>query len=108
MNFQEVTQERWGDLESLFEGRGGPSHCWRMVWRPKPKGGGRMDSAAKKIALRGFVDDGTPVGPLGYEDGEPVAWRSIAPRDAYRRMMRLALDKRRGKGDESRAETTGG
>ena len=67
-----------------------------------------MDSAAKKIALRGFVDDGTPVGPLGYEDGEPVAWRSIAPRDAYRRMMRLALDKRRGKGDESRAETTGG
>lgn len=90
MNFQEVTQERWGDLESLFEGRGGPSHCWCMVWRPKPKGGGgRLDNAAKKIALRGFVDAGTPVGLLGYEGGEPVAWCSIAPRDAYRRMSRI-------------------
>ena len=89
MNFQEVTQERWGDLESLFEGRGGPSHCWCMVWRPKPKGGGRRDNAAKKGLLRGFVDTGTPVGLLGYENGDPVAWCSIAPRDAYRRMSRI-------------------
>ena len=90
MEFREVSPERWGDLEALFEGRGGPKYCWCMVWRPKPKGAGRMDNASKKRALRGFADAGTPIGLLGYQDGEPAAWCSIAPRDAaYRRMSRL-------------------
>ena len=89
MKFQEATKERWGDLESLFEGRGGPKHCWRVVSRPKPKGAGRLSNADKKGILRGFVEAGTPVGLLGYEDGEPVAWCSIAPRDSYRRMSRI-------------------
>lgn len=90
MDFQEATQERRGDPESLFEGRGGLKHCRRMAWRPKAKGVGRLSNAAKKGMPRGFVDSGTPVGLLGYEDGEPVAWRSIAPRDSYRRMSRTA------------------
>lgn len=90
MEFREVAPERWGDLEALFEGRGGPKYCWCMVWRPKPPGAAsRMDNAAKKAALRGFVDGGTPVGLLAYQGGVPVAWCSVAPRDAYRRMSRL-------------------
>jgi predicted GNAT family acetyltransferase len=36
--------------------------------------------------LRSRVADGGPVGILGYLEGEPVAWCSIAPRPTYRRL----------------------
>lgn len=32
------------------------------------------------------VDAGTPIGMLGYLDGTPVAWCSIAPRETYARL----------------------
>ncbi len=35
------------------------------------------------------VESGIPIGILGYRDGEPVAWCSIAPRDTYRRLSPL-------------------
>ena len=54
----------------------------------------RSDSAAKRAALRRRVAEGVPVGILGYVDGEPVAWCSIAPRETYR-----------GLGDVSQATT---
>ncbi len=82
--FQEVDAGRWADLERLFEAPGGPKHCWCMVWRSMPPGQRRSDSQAKKAALASRVHGGVPVGILGYLNGEPVAWCSIAPRDTYR------------------------
>jgi len=84
--FHEVGADRWRDLERLFEAPGGPKHCWCMVWRSMPCGTTRSDSRAKKAALEGRVRDCVPVGILGYLDGEPVAWCSIAPRATYRDM----------------------
>ena len=81
--FREVDRRSWGDLERLFESRGAPKYCWCMVWRPMPSAD-RSDSAAKRAALRRRVAEGVPVGILGYVDGEPVAWCSIAPRETYR------------------------
>ena len=83
--FHEVDRDRWVDLERLFMAPGGPKYCWCMVWRAMPKGGSRKDSSAKKAALESRVRDGTPIGILGYLDGEPVAWCSIAPPATYRR-----------------------
>ena len=74
---------RWDDLERLFESRGGPKYCWCMVWRSMPAGT-RGDQRAKKAELEQRVRGGVPVGILGYLDGEPVAWCSIAPRETYR------------------------
>ena len=79
-----MTADRWPDLEGLFESRGGPKYCWCMVWRRLPKGADRRDSRGKKAALEGRVRDGAPVGILGYLDGDPVAWCSVAPRATYR------------------------
>lgn len=86
IKFLEVDRSRWDDLEHLFESRGGPSYCWCMVWRPMPKGSSRSDRHAKKEGLRQQVLQGTPVGILGYVEGEPIAWCSIAPRDSYRKL----------------------
>ena len=81
--FREVDAERWPDLELLFESRGGPKYCWCMLWRAMP-GSRRGDAGAKKEALAQRVQSGVPVGILGYRDGEPAAWCSIAPRPTYR------------------------
>jgi len=80
-----VTPDRWRDLERLFERRGTLRGCWCMVFRagldgrvPKPAGPDR------KAALRALVEAGVPVGLLGYADGNPVAWCSVAPRETFR------------------------
>ena len=86
VKFFEVDRSRWDDLERLFESKGGPSYCWCMVWRPMPKGSSHSDRHAKKEGLRQQVLQGTPVGILGYVEGEPIAWCSIAPRDSYRKL----------------------
>ena len=44
----------------------------------------RGNRGAKKAALERRAREGVPVGILGYLDGEPVAWCSIAPRETYR------------------------
>ena len=83
LQFHEVDAGRWRDLERLFEAAGGPKYCWCMAWRPLP-GKLRTDPQAKKAALEHTVRQGVPVGILGYLDGEPVAWCSVAPRTTYR------------------------
>ena len=85
LEFAAVTPERWPDLARLFEGRGGPKHCWCMVWRELPSAL-RGDPAAKREALRDRVARGVPVGILAYAGGEPVAWCSVAPRETYREL----------------------
>ncbi len=82
--FHEVDSDRWGDLERLFESSGGPKYCWRMVWRSMPDATGRSDRRAKKAAMKQRIRENVPVGILGYVDGDPVAWCSIAPRETYR------------------------
>lgn len=82
--FHEVTPERWGDLERLFEAPGGPKYCWCMVWRSMARGESRSDSRAKKAALERRVKEGVPIGILGYVNKDPIAWCSIAPRATYR------------------------
>ncbi|WP_243451123.1 GNAT family N-acetyltransferase [Sphingosinicella sp. CPCC 101087] len=82
--FHEVDRVRWADLESLFEGRGGPSYCWCMAWRAKGAEAARMKGPERKAALERLVRDGVPIGIIGYLHDEPVAWCSIAPRPTYR------------------------
>lgn len=82
--FREVDRSRWGDLERLFESRGGPKSCWCMVWRAVGSEARKTDGRSRKSALKRRVDAGVPVGILAYLDEEPVAWCSIAPRETYR------------------------
>lgn len=84
-SFREVDENNWDDFVRLFEGRGCPSYCWCMVWRPM---GNRQEAsnADRKKAMQRIVKQGTPVGILAYEAGEPIAWCSIAPRASYSRL----------------------
>ncbi len=81
LEFHEVDASRWQDFELLFESRGGPKSCWCMVWRQGAKTSKGPD---RKVTMRRLVGDGTPIGLLGYSEGKPVAWCSIAPKETYR------------------------
>jgi uncharacterized protein YdhG (YjbR/CyaY superfamily)/GNAT superfamily N-acetyltransferase len=95
MVFREVTTATWTDFETLFEARGGPKNCWCMVWRATPKESRTVSGPGRKAAMKSRIDAGTPVGILGYQDGVPVAWCSIAPRDTYRPGLADNLDEDR-------------
>ena len=49
----------------------------------------RGDKKAKKAELEAQVQSGTPVGLLGYVDGEPVAWCPMAPRSTFRKLSQV-------------------
>jgi GNAT superfamily N-acetyltransferase len=82
--FRAVTPETLDDMSALFEGRGGPKQCWCMVWRNDIDGAPARPAAAdRRAAIERLVDARKPVGILGYDDGIPVAWCSIAPRPLF-------------------------
>lgn len=83
-NFQvkPVTPETWPDFEALFESRGGPKYCWCMAWRSMEQRSS-ASNADRKQALYAKLLSGTPIGLMGYADGQPVAWCSVAPRSTF-------------------------
>ena len=78
-----VTPANWPDLEQMFERRGGPGHCWCMVWRDMPARAAATP-ADRKAALQARVATDTPVGLILAVDGRPVGWCSIGPQDSFR------------------------
>src|SRR5918911_4385193 len=87
-----LTPERWDDFVDLFSRRGprggsrnAPAYgCWCMYWRDRSMSG---QGERKKRAMARLVRDGREPGLLAYEDGEPVGWISVAPREQYRVLL---------------------
>jgi GNAT superfamily N-acetyltransferase len=78
-----VTPERWHDLEKLFGPSGADGGCWCMWFRLRRMEFDRNSGKENKRALRQLVDSGEPPGLLGYVDGEPAGWVSLAPRKRF-------------------------
>ena len=86
LSFRPVTTTTKADFEALFDGPGGPKHCWCMVWRATAEEGRGTSGGVRRKQMLGRIDSGVPVGLIGYAEGEPVAWVSIAPKQTYRRL----------------------
>lgn len=84
--FKPVTRATAGDFEALFAGSGGPRPCWCMTWRATPDELKDNKGPARRKQMLGRIEAGVPVGLLGYAEGEPVAWVSVAPRDTFRNL----------------------
>ncbi|MDA1036377.1 MAG: GNAT family N-acetyltransferase [Chloroflexi bacterium] len=80
--FHPVDEDRWPDMRVLAEASPELSRCWCMEWRPMPDAD-RDNLPAREVALGGLVKRGVPIGILGYVDGDPIAWCSIAPKPTY-------------------------
>ena len=51
LTVREVTPAPWDDFRRLFERRGGPKHCWCMVWRSTPEEARKTDGASRKAFM---------------------------------------------------------
>ena len=84
--FKPVTKSTAKDFEAVFAGPGGPKYCWCMAWRATPEEIREGKGPARREQILGRIADSVPVGLVGYDDGEPVAWVSIAPRNTFRNL----------------------
>jgi GNAT superfamily N-acetyltransferase len=83
-----VDAARWDDLVTLFGPIGACAGCWCMWWRIPGPEFSRGRNAGNRAALESLVRAGEPVGLLGYAGDVPVGWAALAPRPAYRRVLR--------------------
>lgn len=84
LRFKPVSQATVADFEALFGARGSPSYCWCMAWRATSAELKDSKGPARRNQMLGRIAEGVPVGLVGYEDDEPLAWVSVAPRDTFR------------------------
>jgi GNAT superfamily N-acetyltransferase len=92
LDIHALTQDRWADLEALFGPTGASSGCWCMWFRARPRDWSANAGEGNRAALRALLDAGEPVGLLGYLDGIPVGWVSVAPRSQHVRIEPMPVE----------------
>ena len=78
-----VTADRWPDLEALFGPKGGYGGCWCMARRLKRTEFSQLSSEGRKAQLQRLTGRDHAPGVLAYQDGAPVGWCSIGPREEF-------------------------
>jgi GNAT superfamily N-acetyltransferase len=89
-----LSKDTWNDLVELL-GRPGGSivrGCWCMYYRRSGQSGVGPGEKNKK-ALRSLVESGYVPGLIGYQDGSPVGWISLSPREDYAKLKRSPVMK---------------
>ena len=94
LEFHPLTPDRWKDLVTLFGERGACGGCWCMWWRLKRSQFEKQKGLKNKKAFKKIVDSGEIPGILAYNSGRPVAWCSVAQREAYSALERSRILKR--------------
>jgi ribosomal protein S18 acetylase RimI-like enzyme len=98
LDIRPLTPDRWDDLETVFRARGCSvaRGCWCMyyrrsgTWSP-PSGLSRAEG--NRRALQALAESGPAPGLIGYRDGQPVGWVSLAPREAFAKLARSQVMK---------------
>jgi len=91
--FHPLTAERWDDFVELL-GPHGAYGCWCMYWRITRAEFSRDCGEPNKLAMRELVFSGVIPGIIGYLDGQPCTWCSIAPREDFSSLERSRTLKR--------------
>jgi GNAT superfamily N-acetyltransferase len=91
LEFHPLTPERWRDFESLFGERGACGGCWCM-WPRLPRSQyEKRKGAGNRRAMKKLVDGGHMPGIIAYQNGRPIAWCSVAPREEFLRLERSRI-----------------
>ncbi len=83
LEFHPLTPERWRDFETLFGERGACGGCWCMWRRLARSQFNRQKGGKNKRAMKRLVDAGEVPGIIAYQNNQPIAWCSVAPRESF-------------------------
>jgi hypothetical protein len=91
LEFHPLTPERWRDFENLFGERGACGGCWCMWSRLSRSQYETQKGARNKRAMKKLVDGGRAPGIIAYQNGQPIGWCSVAPRQEFLRLERSRI-----------------
>jgi GNAT superfamily N-acetyltransferase len=87
-----VTPTRWPDVVDLFERRGTrggnpvTNGCWCQYWYLRGRAYYDGFAGTNRARLEAEVADGGLHALLAYDDGVPVGWCRLGPRDTFERL----------------------
>ena len=83
-----LTPERWDQALPLFGDNGLYANCWCTWWRLRSKDWDAAGAAGRRAMFEELVREGREPGLVAFDDGEPVGWVSVGPRDDFPRQQR--------------------
>ncbi|MGB8647553.1 MAG: GNAT family N-acetyltransferase [Anaerolineae bacterium] len=83
LDIQPLTADRWEDFEKLFGPNGACAGCWCMWWKWKRSEWDALKGTGAREAHRSLVKAGQVTGLLAYQEGEPMGWCAVEPREHY-------------------------
>ena len=93
LDIHPATQDRWGDVAELFGPSGALAGCWCIWNRQTSREYEEHKGDANRRALEELVAAAEVPGLLAYEEGTPVGWVSVGPREVFSRLDRSRVTK---------------
>ncbi|MDF1545718.1 MAG: GNAT family N-acetyltransferase [bacterium] len=84
--YRVLNKRYWNDFTTLFGERGACGGCWCMNWRVMKAEFEQGKSGGNKKKMQELVDSGNRPGIIGYNQKQPIAWCSVAPRNQFPRL----------------------
>lgn len=76
--------DQWSDFETVFGEHGAYAGCWCIYWRIKRSEFMKMKGEDRKAIMVQIVESGVVPGVLLYDNGQPIGWCSIGPREDFK------------------------
>ena len=88
LRFRPVTPDRLSDLKRFSAEHGKFGYCSCMRWRMRSSEYRKSSKTSRAGALYARVLDEEAIGILAYDNGRPVGWCSVGPRESYAALER--------------------
>ena len=93
MDVRPVTPDTWDDFLEVMGPKGGDAGCFCMYYRQKSSEFSEKRGDQNKALMKEIVDSGQVPGLVGYQEGVPVGWVQVGPREWYGRLQRSPVSK---------------
>ncbi len=86
LTFAPLSKSNWNSFVELFGKNGACGGCWCMFWLLPRKEYVENKGDGNRDAMFDLVNSGVKPGILAFDNGKPVGWCAVAPRDKYLRL----------------------
>lgn len=86
---EELSPERWADVEALFGSKGACGGCWCQSWKvAKGEKWAEIQGEGAKARFQAQIEAGEAMGVLAYLGDRPVGWAALGPRPSFAKLDR--------------------